>query len=339
MGGGVSLPPGSDGDNALAFVSAETRSAEDQFALDVIQKRYEDQVAAAAAKGEGDFQVTEDVLRDYGKIRDLALKEFALPLEECQCPAVVLYKYTSKTDDERKAFNDAVMAQTVDREKRRERTLKERKKLDNFDDNDKSFGGTKEDSQQEKEAAALMRGETASSKNFHADDFHIFPVLQPPLLEHNDERRPLDDAGVWKKFLGATEAGPVAMYINTLSRHIVSLRPEAYEDEVAPVAEVRFVHPSTHPPTHTMRPSPTQCAPHSARPFHPPSPATPFSDSYSHRRKRWTRPTACPKWTPPTSPSRCTPPSRSSKKLRCCWTAARSKWRAHSTSTRASART
>ena len=211
MGSGVSLPPGSDG-AALAFASAEreTRSPEDQFAYDVIQKRYEYQVAAAAAKGEGDFVMTDDIVCDYGKIRAAAVKEQALPLEECQCPEVVLYKYTVMfTDDDRKAFCDAVMAQAVDREKRRERTLKQRK-AENFDNNEKSFGGTKEDSQQEKEAAALLRGETASSKNFHADDFHIYPLLQPPAFEHNDERRPLDDAGVWRKFLGATEAGASA---------------------------------------------------------------------------------------------------------------------------------
>lgn len=122
--------------------------------------------------------VTHELMTKYRHIYDSALKEYALPLGECQSPSVIHYKYQNvMTEEERKVFVETVVSSAMEREKKRERANKEKAKKEVFDD--KSFSGTKEDSQAEKEAAAILRG-TSGGTNHAMDDFENFPFLQPP---------------------------------------------------------------------------------------------------------------------------------------------------------------
>ena len=105
--------------------------------------------------------------------------------------------------------------------------------------------------------------------------------------------------------------GPVALYINTLSRHIVSIRPEACQDEVVTAPEVRRAWTErplptrlTHaPPCPFFTRAPRSFSPAPLRPYRlAPSPS-PRSVSPaplrlprlapSLRRLRSTRPTDC----------------------------------------------
>ena len=199
---------------------------ETDFAFLVTKDAYDREVKAT----EAEIIVTPELMNKYRNIYDAALKEYALPLGECLSPCVVRYKYEQVlTEEERKTFVETVVASAIDREKKRERANKEKAKKEVFDD--KSFSGTKEDSQAEKEAAAILRG-THGGSNTAIDDFENFPLLQPPgRLGIDDDQQVVlrSIPGLWKKFLGASQC---YMYIHPLSRQIVSLRPEDFEEEV-----------------------------------------------------------------------------------------------------------
>ena len=158
---------------------------ETDFAFLVTKDAYDRDVSITGTE----IVVTPELMTKYRTIYDAALKEYALPLGECQSPTVVRYKYQQiLTEEERKAFVETVVASAIDREKKRERANKEKAKKEVFDD--KSFSGTKEDSQAEKEAAAILRG-TSGGSNTAIDDYENFPLLQPPGRQGIDDDQQL----------------------------------------------------------------------------------------------------------------------------------------------------
>ena len=165
--------------HSLATTMGSANSAlptpETDFAFLVTKDAYDRDVRSAS---DAEIMVTPELMTKYRNIYDSAVKEYALPLGECQSPSVVHYKYRYVlTDEEQKEFVETIVASALDREKKRERANKEKAKKEVFDD--KSFSGTKEDSQAEKEAAAILRG-TSGGTNAAIDDFENFPLLQPP---------------------------------------------------------------------------------------------------------------------------------------------------------------
>ena len=144
------------------------------------------------------------------------------PLEECRIPAVVIHKYIALDLDERRQFENKVVDAINAKEKERLK-LKQATRHETSADYDKGFGGTEADSKNEKEAAALLRGDTGAD----GADGDGNPLLRPPLIDGMWQHRWLKQVGKWKKFDGAD----CTMYINVLSRDIGN-RPSDYEDEV-----------------------------------------------------------------------------------------------------------
>lgn len=149
-------------------------------------------------------------------------EELDVPIERCRIPAVLIHKYLKLSVEDKKKYEgeivDAINAKEQERLK-----LKLAMKKETSEDYAKGFGGTEADSKNEREAAALLRGDIS------ADDTgsDICPHLTPPRIENTLQHLWLKKIGKWKKFSGAD----CVMYINVLSRDIGS-RPADYEDEV-----------------------------------------------------------------------------------------------------------
>jgi hypothetical protein len=149
-------------------------------------------------------------------------EEYNVPISECTQPLVMLTKYRNMNFDEKKAYNDSVVAAIVELEKKRAREIKAKRAKEGTEDYSKSFSGTAEDTKAEREAAAVMRGSDGAA-SAEQDN----PLLRRPVITYAFEERALRKGGVWKKYMGAE----CFMYIHTLLRDIVSVRPEDYEDE------------------------------------------------------------------------------------------------------------
>jgi hypothetical protein len=157
-----------------------------------------------------------------------ALIEYNLPIVECRASGVVASKYLSMTDDERNDYENLVLDAVNSREKKNQ-ALK--KAAGAGIDYDKCFGGTAADSKNEAEAAKLLRGDAAGSG---APDV-VDPLLDPRNITYNHvlQEKTLRSVGKWKKFLGlgATKEQDCWMYINVLTKEVVSIRPSEYEDD------------------------------------------------------------------------------------------------------------
>ena len=145
-----------------------------------------------------------------------ALQEFENPLEDCRCPAVILLKYSRLTEEEKKEFNDAVVGAIIEKEKIRKKAIDNTKAVDYS----QSFGGTADDTKNEKEAAALLRGHEGVAEE-------EVPILRKPDCLSKFDIENLRKAGVWKRFMGAQ----CFMFIHTLTKDIEGVRPSDYIDE------------------------------------------------------------------------------------------------------------
>ena len=216
-------------------------SAATFFAFQVVRDTYESykQFLLQAGDDCGDGQTIEDappssssqlMSQSNSKIQRLlerayknALEEKDVPIEQCKYPAVLIFKYKLLNEEEQKQFQENVIVSALEKEK----AISTRKKSNSAEDYSKSFGGTAADSKNEKEAAAILRGEDGGGNNADSSE-EVNSFLCPPHIESSAEQRLLREIGPWKKFLGSSGC---FLYINTLSREVVSLRPEAYEDE------------------------------------------------------------------------------------------------------------
>lgn len=90
-----------------------------------------------------------------------AKEEEALPIEECKCPSVIMFKYESMEPDARNKYKQQIIDAFMAVENSRIAKGPTKK-----EDYSKSFGGTEADSKNEKEAAALLRGETVSGTHY-----------------------------------------------------------------------------------------------------------------------------------------------------------------------------
>ena len=126
---------------------------------------------------------------------DKVKEENSLEFHKCRCPAVILYKYQNLEEKEKKDYQDSLISSVVEREKKSEKKVKS----SSSEDYSKSFGGTAEDTRNEKEAAELMRG--TDNGNGEANDSET-PILISPNIGGLYERFSLRKEGRWFKYLG-----------------------------------------------------------------------------------------------------------------------------------------
>ena len=145
-------------------------------------------------------------------------------------PALLLKAYKALSEENIKIYHAEIVAVICD-EKAAENKLKAKNKKPEADYS-KSFGGTAEDTRKEKEAAELMRGNDGEKEESSQSK------LIPPVYytTHFDERV-LRTNGKWMKFDG----GDCIMYINALTKSVVSVRPSEYEEEETFVQKVEEV--------------------------------------------------------------------------------------------------
>jgi hypothetical protein len=92
-------------------------------------------------------------------------------------------------------------------------------------DYSKGFSGSAADTKAEKEFEKMMREAGGDEED---DEYAQFPVLRPPRIKYHEQHMALRAAGVWCRVLSKSGC---YMYCHSLTRAIVSIRPEEYEDE------------------------------------------------------------------------------------------------------------
>jgi hypothetical protein len=163
------------------------------------------------------------------QIFESAKLEYETLLEDCRCPAVVIHKYGALDTEAKKTFHAAIVNYLLDYEKANA-SANNKKKSATTEDYSKSFGGTADDTKNEKEAANILRGGDAegSSSNPHAQAnatalHSSCPFMIPPTIGGPLDKVFLRRASVWKKYMGGMGC---YMYVNVLTKEIVSRCPE-----------------------------------------------------------------------------------------------------------------
>jgi hypothetical protein len=151
-----------------------------------------------------------------------AIIEKDLNILECKHPAVISFKYSQLTEDEKKELQQTVLNAAINKDKKLHKG--QNKKVADYS---KSFGGTEADTKNEQEAAAILRGESSASQAANNDE--AFEVLNPPNMPHPAQREALRKLGKWMKFLSLSGC---YLYLHPLTKDMVAIRPEDYEDEV-----------------------------------------------------------------------------------------------------------
>ena len=135
-------------------------------------------------------------------------------------PALLLKAYRMLSDEDTKKYHAEIVTVISD-EKAAENKLKAKNKKPEADYS-KSFGGTAEDTRKEKEAAELMRGNDGEKEEDTKSR-----LIQPTYYTVHFDEKLLRSKGKWMKFDG----GDCMMYVNALTKAVVSVRPSDYEEE------------------------------------------------------------------------------------------------------------
>lgn len=196
-------------------------SSNDVFSYSISSHAYETLINA---NSENILSLDDAMILNYVQLNFLESKvECEMPLIECKNPYVIYFKYNSLTLLEKIDIHNATINSITQKEKLNyDLKLKHQHDLNNFDQ--RSFGGTEADSKNEKEAANILRG----GEIIEMEEDDDKPYLKKPMYRFPFELIVLRSAGKWMKYLGA---GCCYMYIHILTKEIVSIRPEAYEDE------------------------------------------------------------------------------------------------------------
>lgn len=170
------------------------------------------------------FCGTPDLLYDRLKtLYDKAVNEEQTPLEDCTLPSVIVYKYESMEAELKAEYKQSILDAVLTVEAQKSASAPK------VEDYSKSFGGTEADSKNEKEAAALLRGETKEEEKTND------PKLAKPTTENNYELHSLRTTSeCWCKYLGASGC---FMYFHILTKEVASLKPDDYEDPPAVEAD------------------------------------------------------------------------------------------------------
>jgi len=205
--------------------------SEDYFAFKVLKAEYErakEILTAAEAEGETACVIDTDdpfYFHRMASIYSDALLEKDNPIEDCKCPSVVIYKYTAMSPAERNVFHSAILESAI----KKEQNIAKKQAIKNkVQDYSQSFGGTAADTKNEKEAAAILRGEDISSDQQEEENNLLYPLLAKPYVEHSYDQQQLRRYGRWGKVMGGTGC---YLYLHYLTKEVVSLKPDDYIEE------------------------------------------------------------------------------------------------------------
>jgi hypothetical protein len=209
--------------------SPANKSSPEYFAFKVLQAEYDrsKELAAAAELDGSDASVipTDEpfYFQRMNAIFREACAEMNKPIEECKCPSVILYLYLRMDPERRKEYHQSIVVSATLKEMA---VAKKHAAKNKVVDYSQSFGGTAADTKNEKEAAAILRGETGV--NEEEEQNSLYPLLAQPNIEHSYDQQQLRRYGKWGKVMGGTGC---YLYLHYLTKEVVSIRPEDFEEE------------------------------------------------------------------------------------------------------------
>ena len=173
---------------------------------------------------------------------DCAVEEKDLDITETRSPIMISYKMNQLSDTDKKAYMENVVLAAIDNEKANY------KPKTAAQDYSKSFSGSAADTKAEKEAAALMKGESSANdedEEIEENGPDCNPYLRKPAIKRTGksasqeekemrklfqahDKLILQDVSLSLKFLGASGC---FVYINSGTKEVVSLRPRDYDEE------------------------------------------------------------------------------------------------------------
>lgn len=205
----------------------------EQFAFKVVAEEYSRiHSSDFAIEGEEDTKPYPNEEAMYSRLESLykkALLEKDTGLPECMCPSVIIYKYDKLGEEQKKEYQQGFLDAVEKREKESLKAKKAAAKSASADYS-QSFGGTAEDTKNEKEAAEILRGDDQSNAAMDED-----PILRTPDILNIFERNELRKTGRWFKYLGAEGC---YMFQHLLTKDIVSVRPEDFVEDVVVETQV-----------------------------------------------------------------------------------------------------
>lgn len=213
------------GSSASVLATPKTESPEEQlFAFKVLS--YDISKGALGLKLSPDNPNPlphNEVMNRVNQTWSVAVKEKDLPYLECQSPSVLMYKFSLLTTEEINLMDEKIM---------KELKIKDRADFKSHQskanaDYSQSFGGTEQDTKNEKEAAEILRGGDACDAG--AVVGYISPYLSSPTILHQSERIALRNHGKWLRFLSNNGC---YMYFHTVSKELHSLKPENFVEEM-----------------------------------------------------------------------------------------------------------
>lgn len=218
------------GGTVATALSPNNKVSPEYFAFKVLQSEYERAKVEAAAALE-EWEIASSIPTDepfyfqrMANIYQEALNEFGKPIEACRSPAVIIFLYTKLNSEEKRALHQSILENALAREKV---VAKNAAAMSKVADYSQSFGGTAADTKNEKEAAAILRGETATN-NDEVEQHHLYPFLAPPHIEHSFDQQQLRRHGGWGRLMGGSGC---YLYLHYLTKEVVSLRPDDFEEE------------------------------------------------------------------------------------------------------------
>lgn len=209
--------------------SAVTDNPAAFFAYQVVSHYYNAiKLALSDNVNEADLFSDEKVLLEYLNKMFLSCQNCKdLSISDCGVPAVIYFFYSSMTQEDKDIFHQQLMeaasALCARKSKKSDYSL--------------SFSGTEMDTKAEKDASEIMRGGNVNDNEEHN------PILRSPNFENQFDHWCLRKYGKWLKFMGAG----CYMYINSLSREMVSVKPDDFIEEETVVCSSDDVQPERDP--------------------------------------------------------------------------------------------
>jgi hypothetical protein len=191
------------------FPSSHDCGTQELFAFKVIKKEY---------SLLSNVVPDQELISHLQALYDHAKQEFSLTPAECRHPACILVKLDEGGSESINNFKTMVSDALLQKEKTKKKVVES--------DYSKGFSGTAADTKAEKEFEKMMREGGGDESDI--EEYTLFPVLAPPLLKYREEEMALRAAGPWCRVLTSNGC---FMYCHSLTRAIVSLRPDDYVDE------------------------------------------------------------------------------------------------------------
>jgi hypothetical protein len=156
-------------------------------------------------------------LASLPSVYEAAIVEYEREFHLCRKPAVILHKLALLTEEDMAEYMTRFIEVVEHEEKVKRKSKAAGAKAADYS---QSFSGSAADTKAEKEAAALMRGDADEEEE-------VNPYLQPPSASTPREHALLRASGKWHKYMAASDC---YMYVHSISREVLSMRPAEYEE-------------------------------------------------------------------------------------------------------------